>query len=417
MKSLYESLLGDMDDIIDHATIQGFLDSLKGKSLNNTRDAVVNSDGSISCEYLTIYHTKIPKYIKFKNCLYITIGECEIEDIYETLNGGKNQEVELKYCNSIGGTNHKLKNACSSLRIKDCTIDNLDWIPNDIDTLTLEDIDIDTDTIDLKGKKLKRFYLDGVNVSSIINADVVSDRFNIADCSKLKKIDNIKAREVKFYNVKKLTDIKLSDGIELLKLDTSLKHLSPDILPSTIEVLYAGSMGEEWVKDNIKTICPKLYSGEFPNPSNFKFKNNPVKVGDWVVIKSKAKNSGSFGSSRGTLMVDKVIKVTDSRVKGEKAGLRPFMDVEPMIEANPKKDWSYVDPNGINDITGVGIEVGDKVVAYLPSGNMGKNNGLVVDEILKLTKSGVKCKNAGNRRPYDICILRSQEECDKQFNK
>lgn len=414
MKTLYESLLGDMDDIIDKATVQGFLDSLKGKSLNNTIDAVVNKDGSISCEYLGIYHTKIPKYIKFKNCIDITLGDCEIEDIYETLNGGRNQYVDLHYCKSIGGTNRKLKNACSALRIDDCVIDNLDWVPDDIDALTLENIDIDT--VDLKGKNLKRFYLlDSANVSSIINADVVWDSFHIADCPKLKKIDNIKAREVVFNSVKKLTDIKLSDGVKLLRLDASLKHLSPDILPSTIEVLFAGSMGEEWLRDNIQAICPKLYRGEFPNPGNFKFKNNPVKVGDWVVIKSKAKSSGTFGSSRGTLMVDKVIKVTDSRIKGEKAGLRPFMDVEPMIDANPKKDWSYVDPNGINDITGVGIEVGDKVVAYLPSGNMGKNNGLVVDEILKLTKSGVKCKNAGNRRPHDICILRSQEECNKQF--
>ncbi len=415
MKTLYESLLGDMDDIIDKATVQGFLDSLKGKSLNNTMDAVINSDGSISCDYLGIYHTKIPKYIKFKNCESITLGDCEIEDIYETLNGGRNQYVDLKDCNSIGGTNRKLKNACSALRIYDCTIDNLDWVPNDINSLALEYIDINIDTIDLKGKKLKKFYLSGANVSSIINADVVWDSFQIVDCSKLKKIDNIKAREVAFNNVKKLTDIKLSNGVELLRLDTSLKHLSPDILPSTIEVLYAGSMGEEWIRDNIQAICPKLCRGEFPNPRSFKFKNNPVKVGDWVVIKSKAKSSGTFGSSRGTLMVDKVIKVTDSRIKGEKAGLRPFIDVEPMTDANPKKDWSYVDPNGINDITGVGIEVGDKVVAYLPSGNMGKNNGLVIDEILKLTKAGVKCKNAGNRRPYDICILRSQEECDKQF--
>ena len=415
MKTLYESLLGDMDDIIDKATVQGFLDSLKGKSLNNTIDAVINSDGSISCEYLSIYHTKIPKYIKFKNCESITIGECEIEDIYETLNGGKNQDVELKYCNNIGGTDRKLKNACSDLKIKDCNIDNLDWIPNDITALTLEDINTNIDTIDLKGKKLKRFCLDWVNVSSIINADVVRDRFNVVGCSKLKKIDNIKAHEVIFNGVGKLIDIKLSDGIELLRLNVSLKHLSPDILPSTIEVLYAGSMGEEWILDNIQAICPKLKRGEFPNPRSFKFKNNPVKVGDWVVIKSKAKTSGTFGSSRGTLMVDKVIKVTDARIKGEEAGLRPFIDVELMTDANPKKDWSYVDPNGINDITGVGIEVGDKVVAYLPSGNMGKNNGLVVDEILKLTKSGVKCKNAGNRRPYDICILRSQAECDKQF--
>lgn len=415
MKTLYESLLGDVDDIIDKATIQGFLDSLKGKPSNDVSDAVVNKDGSISCEYLSIYRTKIPKYIKFKNCISITIGECEIEDIYETLNGGKNQNVELKYCNSIGGTDRKLKNACSDLRIRECNIDNLDWIPNDIEALALEDINTNIDTIDLKGKKLKRFYLGWVNVSSIINADVVSNQFNIVGCSKLKKIDNIKASEVVFNGVGKSIDIKLSNGVELLRLDASLKHLSPDILPSTIEVLYASSMGEEWMIDNILAICPKLRRGEFPDPRSFKFKNNPVKVGEWVVIKSKAKSSGTFGSSRGTLMVDKVIKVTDSRIRGEKAGLRPFIDVELMTDANPKKDWSYVDPNGINDITGVGIEVGDKVVAYLPSGNMGKNNGLIVDEILKLTKAGVKCKNAGNRRPYDICILRSQEECNKQF--
>ena len=415
MKTLYESLLGDVDDIVDKTTVHGFLDSLKGGSLNDVSDAVVNSDGSISGESLFICHTKIPKYIKFKNCEYVALSACEIEDIYETFNGGENDRIHLQYGCVIRGTNRKLKKACSELIIKDCIFDDSDWIPNDIDKLTLEKIDTNIGTIDLKGKKLEKFYLDDVNVSSIINADAVLDEFHVVNCPKLKKIDNIKAHTVIFKNVKKLTDIKFSNGVELLRfMDSSLKHLSPDILPSTIVALYAGRMGEEWIEDNVKKICPKLSQGEFPSPDEFKFKNS-IKVGDWVVIKGKARTTGIYGSSRGDLMVDKVVKVTDSRVKGEEAGLRPFMDVEPMIDANPKKNWKYVDPNGINDITGVGIEVGDKVAVYLPSGYGGRNNGIISDEVVKLTKAGVKCKEAGNRRPYDICILRSQEECNKQF--
>ena len=30
MKTLYESLLGDVDNIVDKTTVHGFLDSLKG---------------------------------------------------------------------------------------------------------------------------------------------------------------------------------------------------------------------------------------------------------------------------------------------------------------------------------------------------------------------------------------------------
>ena len=67
MKTLYESLLGDVDGMVDKTTVYGFLDSLKGGSLNDVSDAVVNSDGSISGESLLICHTKIPKYVKFKD--------------------------------------------------------------------------------------------------------------------------------------------------------------------------------------------------------------------------------------------------------------------------------------------------------------------------------------------------------------
>ena len=66
MKTLYESLLGDMDDIIDQTTIYGFLDDLNKDKKNDLGKVVVNSDGSITSDHMVIYDAHIPKYIKFK---------------------------------------------------------------------------------------------------------------------------------------------------------------------------------------------------------------------------------------------------------------------------------------------------------------------------------------------------------------
>lgn len=413
MKTLYESLLGDIDDIMDRATIRGFLDDMKKKKLNNLGKATMNADGSITSDHITIYDAHIPKYIKFKGSFSVNIFNCTIEDVFETFNNAGNTHVEFRNC-VLNGVDRKLKNAFYSLELDKCKVKDLDWLPDDMTGLWLRDFDIDH--IDLKGKNLKYFYLyDMKNTTKVSNMSVIYEDIKIDDCPKLKSVGEMKARKISLMQTPKLTDIKLIDGVEELRLDASVKHLPSSILCNTITWIYAEHMGIEWLEDTLKSTYPRLVGKRFPDPRRFKFNNNPLKVGDWVVVKGKAKNSGPFGSSRGTLMVDKVVKLTDSRVKCNEAGLRPFIDVELMQPANPGKNWKYVDPNGINDITGVGIEVGDKVVAYLPSGVSGKNNGLIVDEILKLTKSGVKCKNAGNRRPYDICILRSQEECNKQF--
>ena len=413
MKTLYESLLGDMDDIIDQTTIYGFLDDLNKDKKNDLGKVVVNSDGSITSDHMVIYDAHIPKYIKFKGVYSIKFYVCTIEDVFETFNNGSNTYVTFREC-VLSGVNRKLKNAVQFLELNRCEVKDLDWMPDDMNGLWLNHIDIDH--IDLKGKKLKYCYLYSMkNTITISNMSVVYDNIRFVECPKLKSVGELKARKISLQQTPKLTDIKLIDGVDELVLDTSVKHLSPNILCNTITHLYAENMGIEWLEDTLKSKYPRLVGGKFPDPRRFKFNDNPLKIGDWVVVKGKSNSSIGYGSSRGTLMVDKVIKITDSRVKCNKAGIRPFIDVEPMKAANSGKNWKYVDPNGINDITGVGIEVGDKVVAYLPSGNAGKNNGLIVDEIVKLTKAGVKCKEAGNRRPYDICILRSQEECNKQF--
>ena len=86
------------------------------------------------------------------------------------------------------------------------------------------------------------------------------------------------------------------------------------------------------------------------------------------------------------------------------------MDVELMRDANPKKDWNYKDPNGLNDITGVGIEVGDEVIVY----EKGQGH-LSIDIVSGLTKAKIKCEENGLRSPEDICIMRGQKECEKLF--
>ena len=138
------------------------------------------------------------------------------------------------------------------------------------------------------------------------------------------------------------------------------------------------------------------------------------KIGEYVAVRTKSSFSGAWGSSRGELIVDKVIKITPARIRFEKCGLRSIIDCVKMIDVNKNKDWNYKDPNGLNDITGVGIQVGDKVASYLASGHFGTNNGVEFDEVVGLTNKKIRCKLAGLRYPNDICILRSQEICKKQ---
>lgn len=157
----------------------------------------------------------------------------------------------------------------------------------------------------------------------------------------------------------------------------------------------------------------KLKTKGFPDARQWKSDIDLYKPGTYVCAKSKPRSYGSWGSSptRGTLAVDQVVKVTPSgRIKCDYSGLRPAMDVELMRDANPKKDWNYKDPNGLNDITGVGIEIGDEVIVY----EKGQGH-LSIDIVSGLTKAKIRCEKNGLRSPEDICIMRGQKECEKLF--
>lgn len=128
------------------------------------------------------------------------------------------------------------------------------------------------------------------------------------------------------------------------------------------------------------------------------------KAGDWVAVKYKK-----------TIEVDKVVKQMPSgKVKCEKFGIFNREDIRLMKPANPLKNWNYVDKYGHNDSTGVGIEVGDHV--FLRGTNVATGLVEAIIEEVDYAYGPRIARNSWLAGKY-ICIIRSQEECEKQFGK
>ena len=192
-----------------------------------------------------------------------------------------------------------------------------------------------------------------------------------------------------------------------------------DYLPSTLtEVIAKGTKFPAWAPDTIKSKYPNIQMAKGPRATSVEKPDPDAKYRRGMFVATRTSMSGgwAYDPSRGHLLLDIIEKVTPRGINCRKTGFKKPIDFEIMDDkANPKKNWSYKHPKGIDDCTGVGIEVGDVVAVYCKSGSFGTNGGIELDEVVGFTAKQVKTKNNGNRPPKDICIIRPHEVAKEFF--
>lgn len=434
MRSLYESLLDDFDAIADrqdvYSVITEFADKLKEDNkwcadritVNTTTEEVVVGDRA------NIYvNIDIPQHIKFSAPNATVIVAKNVEDM-----ASLKDVFSLTFCGDDVKVDNMRPINSKEIRIETGFFKEFDWLPKELDEFTIAPgfkyPNIDIPVIDLLNRKIKAVYIKGCHKTTTLK-NIYCGYLEIDNCDKLTTVENCEIipgttshwDSVNIGDCKNLKEFKGKNSFADIKVDATIKKFDPTTLPQNLERIHgARNLGQEWLWDNISTSLPnlKFEKCQLPDVSKFKALHNPdYKKGAWVVVRGKHKSSGPMGNTRGDLCVDRIKNINKSTggITTENNGAKAALDFELMRDANEKKDWSYVDPNGINDITGVGIEVGDEVVVYCASGSFGKNNGIEVDVVTTIHKNRVGCKLNLLRRPQDICILRSQKLCDEQF--
>lgn len=414
-KYLAESIF-DIDDNIDKISpqllAQKWIDE-QSKSDNfsarNTKWDILE-DGSVcvSTKSFSPYVTgNVPKHIKIVGNISPSFIDCNIECL-DSIQCDKldilNVTIE-DYGKGFHGSSANI-HLCSGM-------DNLDWLPKKLNylvikTCSFKKFDISHIVIE-KGLEINDLYITSLkNIKS--NGGVY-----IKNCPKLENVENIECDDFSISYCDKFEGFVGNNKVRTISNCTGCKNFKPINLPKNLENIYCSSMGKDWVETNVMELNPdlKLKESYFPDPRQWKSDIDLYKPGTYVCVKGKSKSYGSSGfpPARGELSIDKVTKTLPSgKIRCENAGLRPAMDVELMRDANPKKNWDYKDPNGINDVSGVGIEVGDEVIVY-PKGK----SHLEIDKVIGLTKASVRCEKNGIRGPKNICIMRGQKECERLF--
>lgn len=363
-------------------------------------------DGSINALTDAYITGNVPKHIKIVGDVSPRFMDCNIECL------------DSIQCNKLDISNVTIEDYGKGFKgnivyIRNCKFDKFDWLPNSIDYFDIghqhiDRFDISKTTIN---RNLNMSYLD----IEVLENVSVGDTLHITDCKKLKKIKNVKCESLYIRDCPNLECFEGDNKIKTLSVNASCKKFKPINLPKTLKNVYCSDMGKDWTEINVMELNPylKLEIAGFPDARQWKSDIDLYKPGTYVCVKGKPKSYSSwrFTPTRGELSIDKVTKILPSgKIRCEDVGLRPAMDVELMRDANPKKNWDYKDPNGINDVTGVGIEVGDEVIVY-PKGK----SHLELDKVIGLTKASVRCEKNGVRGPENICIMRGQKECEKLF--
>lgn len=293
-------------------------------------------------------------------------------------------------------------------------IEDFKWFPKKLQYLNIKQLNMNS--YDFEGLIVERNatleYLRGNE--TLENIKVKGDLY-ISSCRGLKYIKNIECNNLLIFDCANFEGFEGDNKINTISTNAACKKFKPINLPKNLENIYCSELGKDWVETNVMELNPdlKLKTKGFPDARQWKSDIDLYQPGVYVCAKSKPRSysGGRFSPTRGTLAIDQVVKVTPSgRIKCDYSGLRPAMDVELMRDANPKKDWNYKDPNGLNDITGVGIEIGDEVIVY----EKGQGH-LSIDIVSGLTKAKIRCEKNGLRSPEDICIMRGQKECKKLF--
>lgn len=433
MRSLYESLLDDFDTLAkdqdDYGAIYEFFEALKSNNTwcaNKISINKVTNEIDIADNANVYVHIDIPEYIKFN----APNAALTVEKIVEDMKSLENVK-RLTFSGDLVKVKKTSKVTAKEIRVETGFFKDFKWLPDKLDEFTIASSykypNLDLTSIDLLNKDIQDVYIKNCHKITEIK-NVNCSYLEVSECDKLTTIENciVSGQTSHWSSVyiaacKNLKEFKGKNSFEQITVDATPKKLDPTTLPKDIKSIRgANHLGQVWLWDNISTALPNLDFDRCSLPSISKFKalnDADYKKGAWVVVRGKHKSSGPMGNTRGDLCVDRIKNINKQTggITTENCGSKTSMDFELMRDVNKNKNWSYVDPNGINDITGVGIEVGDEVVVYCASGSFGKNNGIELDVVTTITKSRVGCKKNMLRRPQDICILRSQKLCDEQF--
>ena len=406
-------------------------------------DVSLDENGCLTGDKLFINRKQIPVGIKIGKFDYVSFYDCKFDDL-SVLDTIDCNTLRIHKCEIHKFSKRPIK-VSNQFEISETQLENTaDWFPTNLEQFTIKpderhkyDLDFSNSNITnitvngygdklngyWKGIKCSKLHIGDVHIKDLSNFEMISvKKCLLVSCKRLTNLKGI-GQNVDKLEIGVCSSLKSLEGLE----DSKLKDLviircskldSNDYLPNTLrEITVTDTPYECWLEESIREKYPHITTVRGTDPRKLKSldpsEGGKYKPGMYGVTRSKG-GYGKFGQTRGTLTLDKISHLGKARIGWEKAGFRDSVDCI-VFEGNPNpnKDWTYTNP-GFNDITGVGIEIGDKVAVYLPSGSFGKNNGLAVDEVVGFTPSQIKLKNNKNRYGADICILRSQKIA-KQF--
>lgn len=441
MKSLYEAIKESLldaeeTDYTPYLVAKAWAkEYMKGETYEVSNDGTITSLSGLTS--IEIEHDNLPEGIKFAGTYNLNLKSCSKIDmsvfggsvLYATFDNcnlkrftGEMVHRPTKYTfrNCVGGNTKWMGHEGCGVDFEHCS-GKWDFTKFYMAGVTIRIYDSDCEVI---AKQIYELDITGSKLPDIFkNINIDYRVLRIQDCKAIKNLKGINKDTQAVY-------INYCDNLESLKglEDTVVYSLSfsecpnlnnSDYLPITLSNIVAHGKHMCWTDNEIAQKYPHISSIKgTPLHKIDPTLGGKVKVGAYGAVRSAAhSHSIRFGSSRGSLVLDRIKKIGKT-VIWEKCKSRSYEDFEIMDDnANPKKNWEYVDPNGFNDCTGVGIEVGDEVVVYCASGSYGRSNGVSRDIVLGFTPKMVKTKDNGNRPACDICILRPHHIAKDFFDK
>lgn len=410
----------------------------------------ITQDGKIifnnHWDIVEIKNDNIPKGVSFVDVPNLKLMDCSKIDMgaFESIT----ISISCENCNfkQFRGSIKKLEPAQPSyknyinLSFVDCKGgENLKWIPVTTKICVkfegMGSYDVSDFNIEQLSLMNGSYKVQAGNIYSIEARRIDDSNFNfknikfnqcidmeIVNC-KIKNLDGI-SNMINNLTILACSELKSLKGLEKVSLKTITLDRCPeldnsDYLPKSLESIRVHQCDHRcWVTEEIKDRYPHISKVDGLPLSMFDVTlGGKIKPGLFGAVRSAAKTHGLYGASRGSLVLDQIKKIGKT-VNWEICKSRQFEDFILMDDdANPKKDWSYVDPKGFNDCTGVGIEVGDEVAVYCASGSYGAPMGVEKDTVIGFTPKMVKTKMNGNRPGYDICILRPHKIAKMFFEK
>lgn len=442
MKNLQEIYEGILDD--NFANNDKFLiaQMFANENLQEYKYNITD-DGAICFEpasQIILRDVELHEMIQLRGFGHLALYNCKINNLSSIVcNDGSG--LRMQECEIIKYPKYPIGKQLYSLSLTKMKVEESKWIPNlmlfELSNLTFCDIDVRNKiigTVNIWGADAKHPHK--IKFGSVHRLSMTFlDLKDLFDRVTFQKVENLSVSSCACTSLKNMGEVLSQcdiggcnnlESLEGLHKSENLSKLNIykcDNLTSNEFIPYKNLT--ELCTDNMKFMCWTTDVIREKYPTVLKVRGtDPIKIdpsrggeykpGLYGVTKSSGKHS-TFGSTRGTLMIDRIKKIGKASIEWDKTGRRSSMDsIVFKGDPNPRKNWDYKDAN-YSDITGVGIEIGDDVVVYLPSGAFGKNNGLAIDKVVGFTKTQVKLKSGINRYGADICILRSQKIAEKFF--